>query len=203
MYAQKEKTKDSGSYYKATAQFKPCSKKNVIQRLDLSKVDRSKLNFNAQSAFDLLDNNRANFKKVDKSGGDVNAVQDSEKRVTSAYKVISNVKGGRSPALQSTIGWLGNLEAENINAGHNGGHLIADSLGGSGTWQNMVPQDGPENKWGDWRKYERENKKAMEATGDPLIVRVQLGYTGDSVLPTSWKSQIEDKNGKDVSSYSA
>ncbi len=201
--AQKAKSKECNSYDKATFQRKGESKLNVIQRLDLTKVNRGNLNQNAKNAYDLLDNNRAKFKAIDKSKGDVNATQDSDNRVTSAYKVISPVKGGRDAALQSTIGWLGNLEVENESAGYNGGHLIADSLGGSGSWQNMVPQDGPENKWGDWRKYERENKAAMLATNFPLVVKVQLGYTGDSVLPSSWDSQLVDVNGNDVSKYSA
>jgi len=174
----------------------------VVQRLDLSKVNYSALNSNAKTAYRLLDNNRAGFKAIDKSGGDVNATQDSKKRVTHAWKAISSVKGGRNNSLQSAIGWLGNLEDENLSAGYNGGHLIADSLGGSGSWQNMVPQDGPENKWGDWRQYEKENFAAMQATGSPLIVSVSLGYSGDSVVPSQWDSKMTDKNGKDVNWYS-
>lgn len=174
-----------------------------IQMFDPLKTPRHTLNANGKAAFDLLDNGRAEFKKIDKSGGDTNAVQDSKNRVIKASKQISNKAEARDQALQTTIGWLGNLEEENVSAGYNGGHLIASSLGGSGTWQNMVPQDGPENKWGDWRKYEKENKAAITNTGSPLIVTVQLGYSGDSVLPSSWDSWLTDKNGIDVNWYSA
>jgi hypothetical protein len=181
---------------------KQTNKHGVIQKFDPNKTPRSSLNASGKWAYDLLINDRAEFKKIDKSGGDVNAVQDSKKRVTWASKHIDSKAAPRNQALQTGIGWLGNLEAEDTGAGYNGGHLIASSLGGSGTWQNMVPQDGPENKWGDWRQYEKENAAAFKETGEPLKVSVSLGYSGDSVLPTSWDSWLTDKNGKDVNWYS-
>ena len=179
------------------------SGKGTIQKFDELKTPRSTLNSNGKAAFDLLTNNRAGFKAIEKAGGDENAIQDSKKRVTRVSKKISSKSAPRDQQLQTTIGWLGNLEEENTGAGYNGGHLIASSLGGSGTWQNMVPQDGPENKWGDWRQYEKENRKAIDDTGDSLYVTVQLGYSGDSVLPDSWDSWMTDKNGKDLNWYSA
>jgi hypothetical protein len=179
------------------------SSSNPIQKLNLAKVDRDELPRAGKAAYDLLDDDRSGFKAIDKSGGDVHASQDGNKRVTDVYKKISSTKGGRSQFLQQTIGWLGRLEVEDISADYNGGHLIADSLGGSGTWQNMVPQDGPENRWGEWRQYERENAAALKETGDSLYVTVHLEYSGDSVLPTEWSSIMADKEGKDVSSYSA
>lgn len=176
---------------------------SIIQRLNLATVNRSALPANGKKAYDLLDNNRAGFLAIDKIGGDVHATQDGKKRVTSAWKYIEDEKGGRDPVLQGTIGWLGNLEDEDLGAGYNGGHLIADSLGGSGTWQNMVPQDGPENKWGEWRQYEKENKAALQNTGDPLRVNIRLQYNSDSVVPDAWESTMTDKDGTDVNWYTA
>jgi hypothetical protein len=176
---------------------------SVLQLLNLAAVNRSALPQNGKNAYDLLKNGRVGFKAYDKSGGDVHATQDGDKRVTSAWKYITNIKGGRNSALQGTIGWLGNLEDENLSAGYNGGRLIADSLGGSGTWQNMVPQDGPENKWGDWRQYEKENAEAIKTTGSPLKVEVTLQYNSDSVVPDQWDSTMTDIKGKDVNWYSA
>jgi hypothetical protein len=191
---------------KKTSQLKkntPSNGKETIQKFDELKTPRSTLNSNGKAAFDLLTNNRAGFKAIEKSGGDENAIQDSKKRVTKVSKKISSKAAPRDQQLQTTIGWLGNLEEEDTGAGYNGGHLIASSLGGSGTWHNMVPQDGPENKWGEWRQYEKENRKAIEDTGDSLYVTVELGYSGDSVLPDSWNSWMTDIKGKDVNWYSA
>lgn len=179
-------------------------KTDVVQQKStcagLAYVNYANLNSDGKAAYNLLDNKRANFASIDKTGGGVNAVTDSQSRVISAERTISSVAAPRS-SIQTTIGWLGRLE-EGKTTGYDGGHLIASSLGGPGTWGNMVPQDYIENRWGDWRKYEREVKAVIAKTGSPPILKVQLGYSGDSVLPSTWDSWLDDKNGVNLNWYS-
>jgi len=181
------------------------SKGSVVQKKShcqgLNFVNYNTLNSTGKRAYNLLDNKRAGFASIDKSGGGVNAQMDSESRVTYAERMISSTAAPRT-SIQTMIGWLGRLE-EGQTTGYDGGHLIASSLGGPGTWGNMVPQDYMENRWGDWRKYEREVKAVIANTGAPPILKIQLGYSGDSVLPDKWNSWLDDKNGTNINWYSA
>lgn len=157
----------------------------------LSTYDTAQISNNAPAkyAYSLLTNQRQGFTAIKKDGGGVNAVTDSDNRVISAHQNIKTLREERNQFLQVAIGWLGNFEAQKY--GYNGGHLLASSQGGPGTWGNMVPQDGPENKWGVWRKFEKENAKDAENdTANDYILEVELGYTGDSVLPTSWNAWV-------------
>ncbi|MBC3812164.1 DNA/RNA non-specific endonuclease [Undibacterium aquatile] len=179
-------------------------KTDVVQQKStcagLAYVNYANLNSDGKAAYNLLDNKRANFANIDKTDGGVNAITDSQSRVISAERTISSTAAPRS-SIQTTIGWLGRLE-EGKTTGYDGGHLIASSLGGPGTWGNMVPQDYIENRWGDWRKYEREVKAVIAKTGSPPILKVQLGYSGDSVLPSTWDSWLDDKHGVNLNWYS-
>jgi len=181
--------------------------KNPIQRKStcagLSKVTRGNLNENGQKAYDLLDHQRAGFAAKAKAGQGVNAKVDGENRVISASRSISSTAAGRLYPDQTIIGWLGRLE-EGETSGYDGGHLIASSLGGPGVWGNMVPQEAIENRWGDWRKYEREIGAMISHTGGAPILSVTLGYAGDSVLPDSWDSTLTNSSGtKDLNWYTA
>ncbi|WP_430406303.1 DNA/RNA non-specific endonuclease [Fluviicola sp.] len=166
----------------------------------LGSVNRALINPNGQRAYDLLDHNRAGFAAIPKAGQGVNAAVDGENRVVSAHMSVTGVPAARLYPDQTIIGWLGRLE-EGQTTGYDGGHLIASSLGGPGTWGNMVPQDAIENRWGDWRQYEREIAAMIAHTHALPVLSVTLGYPGDSVLPSSWDSTLTDIHGTPVNWY--
>ena len=164
-----------------------------LNGLDTDDIDKK--GQHAKAAYNYLINDRANFKAVAKAGGTTNSTVDSKGRVTGAWMNLSG-KGTRE-SVQTTIGWIGRLEEGNLNADYNGGHLIATSLGGPGTWGNMVPQDGPENKWGDWRKFEAAAKKDID-NGTATTLTVDLGYSGENTLPSSWKGFVNNASARDA-----
>jgi filamentous hemagglutinin len=71
------------------------------------------------------------------------------------------------------------------NAGDEGGHLIASSLGGAGDRINIVPQSRTLNRE-DWRTMEISLQKELEA-GKNVTVKIDVGYPGSTgVRPNSF-----------------
>jgi filamentous hemagglutinin len=60
------------------------------------------------------------------------------------------------------------------NAGDEGEHLIASSLGGAGDKINIVPQLATLNR-GDWKAMENELRDALKA-GKDVSVKIDVGY---------------------------
>ena len=71
------------------------------------------------------------------------------------------------------------------NAGDEGGHLIAASLGGAGDKINIVPQAATLNRK-DWRDMERYLDSELKA-GKTVNVKIEIGYPpGGGVRPNSF-----------------
>lgn len=72
------------------------------------------------------------------------------------------------------------------NAGDEGGHLIASSLGGAGDKINLVPQAATLNR-NDWRDMEKYFAQQLK-DGKQVTVKIDVGYpTGGGVRPNEFK----------------
>nr|WP_243667226.1 hemagglutinin repeat-containing protein [Pseudomonas brassicae] len=94
-------------------------------------------------------------------------VTDASGRVNSVEGQLSLTTMDRNPYQQCKVGHCG-------NAGDDGGHLIASSLGGAGDKINMVPQAAKLNR-GDWKRMENEMRTALQS-GQTVSVKIDIGY---------------------------
>lgn len=68
-------------------------------------------------------------------------------------------------------------------AGDEGGHLVAASLGGAGDRINLVPQSSTLNRK-DWKAMENYLRKELEA-GKTVSIKIDVGYSaGGGVRPS-------------------
>jgi filamentous hemagglutinin len=98
-------------------------------------------------------------------------ITDASGRVRTVEGQLDLVKLDRNTAQQCAAGKCG-------NAGDEGGHLIASSLGGAGDRINIVPQAQTLNR-GDWRAMENSLRKELEA-GKSVTVKIDVGYPSDA-----------------------
>ena len=94
-------------------------------------------------------------------------VTDASGRVNAVEGQLSLTTMDRNKYQQCKVGHCG-------NAGDDGGHLIASSLGGAGDRINMVPQAAKLNR-GDWRAMEDQMRTALQA-GQTVSVKIDIGY---------------------------
>ncbi|NER60841.1 hypothetical protein G3435_14355 [Pseudomonas sp. MAFF212428] len=92
-------------------------------------------------------------------------VTDASGRVNSVEGQLSLTTMDRNPYQQCKVGHCG-------NAGDDGGHLIASSLGGAGDKINMVPQAAKLNR-GDWKRMENEMRTALQS-GQTVSVKIDM-----------------------------
>jgi hypothetical protein len=105
-------------------------------------------------------------------------VTDAAGKVKEVSGELSLNKMDRNGHQQCTTGKCG-------NAGDEGGHLIASSLGGAGDRINLVPQDKLLNR-NDWRDMERMFQTALKE-GKSVNVKIDVGYpAGGGVRPNEF-----------------
>ena len=98
-------------------------------------------------------------------------------RVVEASGPVAPGRGMRNSNNTKHVGKMG-------RSGDDGGHLIADSLGGTSDFCNLVPMDGHLNK-GAYNSLEKQLLKASRSGSD---VRVQITpeYSGSDFRPTAF-----------------
>ncbi|WP_374013819.1 DNA/RNA non-specific endonuclease [Pseudoxanthomonas koreensis] len=94
-------------------------------------------------------------------------VTDTAGRVKGVEGELSLSKMDRNAHQQCVVGKCG-------NAGDEGGHLIAASLGGAGDRINLVPQASTLNR-GDWKAMENHLRRAID-NGQSVSVKIDLSY---------------------------
>ena len=105
-------------------------------------------------------------------------VTDTAGRVNAVVADLDLLKMDRNPYQQCTTGHCG-------NAGDQGGHLIAATLGGAGDRVNLVPQAATLNN-GPWKAMENEFKAALDG-GKSVSIKIDVGYPpGGGVRPSEF-----------------
>lgn len=89
--------------------------------------------------------------------------------------------GNRNDYCQRRVGNMGVPDDE-------GGHLIADVLGGYGGRENLAPQNGELNR-GPWKEIERVVRKCS-AAAERVEYRVDLKYDAQALRPSVWEAHI-------------
>jgi len=85
-------------------------------------------------------------------------------------------------------------------AGDEGGHLVAVSLGGAGDRINLVPQSSTLNR-SDWKAMENYLRKELEA-GKTVSIKIDVGYSaGGGVRPSGFGVTIEVNGIRQPPSY--
>ena len=79
----------------------------------------------------------------------------------------------------------GNID-ENGKKLDDGGHLIADQFGGCGEQINLVPMDSEINRYGEWRKIEKDIEKANLEGKEVTDLKIEVEYEGDSKRPSGF-----------------
>lgn len=112
---------------------------------------------------------------------------DAAGKVKEVSGELKDIKMDRNGHQQCTTGKCG-------NAGDEGGHLIASSLGGAGDRINLVPQDKVLNRQ-DWRDMEKFFTQQLKAN-KTVNVKIEVGYPpGGGARPNSFivKALIDGK----------
>ncbi|MFC3627494.1 DNA/RNA non-specific endonuclease [Vogesella amnigena] len=105
-------------------------------------------------------------------------ITDTAGRVKSVEGELSLNKMDRNGYQQCVAGKCG-------EAGDDGGHLIASSLGGAGDRVNLVPQASMLNR-GAWKAMENELRQALKE-GKTVSVKIDVGYpTGGGLRPSEF-----------------
>jgi filamentous hemagglutinin len=105
-------------------------------------------------------------------------VTDAAGRVKGVEAQLDLKKMDRNTYQQACVGHCG-------NAGDDGGHLIASSLGGAGDKINIVPQASTLNR-GEWKAMENLLRKELEA-GKTVTVKIDVSYPlGGGVRPNAF-----------------
>jgi filamentous hemagglutinin len=102
---------------------------------------------------------------------------DASARVTQVSGDLDLVKMDRNGYQQCKVGKCG-------NAGDQGGHLIAATLGGAGDKLNLVPMDKVLNN-GAWKAMEKQLADALKA-GKNVSIKIDVGYAGNSARPSQF-----------------
>ena len=105
-------------------------------------------------------------------------ITDVNGRVSKVEAQLSLTAMDRNPYQQACVGKCG-------QAGDEGGHLVAASLGGAGDRINLVPQSSTLNR-SDWKAMENYLRKELEA-GKTVSIKIEVGYSaGGGVRPDSF-----------------
>lgn len=114
-------------------------------------------------------------------------VTDAEGKVKEVVGELKDIKMDRNGHQQCVTGKCG-------NAGDEGGHLIASSLGGAGDRINIVPQEKMLNR-NDWRNMEKYFTQQLK-DGKTVNVKIDVGYpAGGGARPNQF-TVIADIGGK-------
>ncbi len=105
--------------------------------------------------------------------------------VTDANGRVSSVEGNLSLSRMDRNEYQQGCVSKCGNAGDDGGHLIAASLGGAGDRINIVPQEAILNR-GEWRAMENDFRKALK-DGNSVSVKIDVGYPSGGGRPSEFK----------------
>ncbi len=149
---------------------------NLLQRSDIMQVKQVSAGSKSNWDKSINSNLEANTAYVLDNGHAY--ITDAGGRVKEVTGDLNLTAMDRNLYQQCTTGKCG-------NAGDEGGHLIASSLGGAGDKINIVPQAAILNR-GPWKAMENELRSALDA-GKEVKVKIDIGYpTGGGSRPSEF-----------------